>query len=174
MKTLSILLSVGVALPAAALTPPLPCDPVKEADMTVSDVQILGSTMNSGVTVEYYANATTLIDTVYVRRPGPVPELTDFAGVRVLACATGDFVAIPGASAGSVNSSLSATEFLRARVQSDKPLRFADVKKAAKAVYGKVIVLRESEQTCGCNTFFPDLKPAAMTGFTDRTNVEQK
>ncbi len=169
---LGVLLSVGFALPAAALTPPLPCSPVTEADMTIYNVQILGNG-TSGVTVEGYANATTLRDTIYERRPGPVAALTDFSGSRVTFCETGDFVAIPGVSPASVNDSLSATEFLRAQVKADKRLRFADVKKAAKAVYDDVIVLRETEQTCACSIYFPDLKPAAMTGFSDRANVEQ-
>ena len=166
----SILPTVGLALPVGAMTQPSPFDPVTKADKTPSAVQLVDSAITSGTMVEYDVTATTLRGSVCERRPGPVPTMNDLASVRVLACAADDFVA----NARSVNSRLSTTEFLRAQVLADKAVRIADVKMAAKVVYGKVIVLRGSEQSRACNTFFPALKPAVLTGFTDRTNVEQK
>lgn len=162
-----------IAAPAAALTPLPPCNVEIEADMTVYDVQRLGDSDTAGVTVEDYANATTLTDTVYEPRPGPVPALNGFSGARVTFCATGDFVAIPGQNASTVNSSLSATEFLRGKLQKAQPVRFADLRRAAKAVYGDVIVLRESDETCACSAFYPDLRPAGMTAYADRTDVDR-
>jgi len=158
---------------AMALAPLPPCDGVAEAGMQIGDIQVLGGdAAESGVTVERYGNSIDLQDNVYVSRPGPVPALNEFHGVRVTSCSTGDFLAIPQVEVDTVNGSLAATEFLRASVQSSRRVTFGAVRQAAKAVYGKVIVLRETEETCSCSVYFPDLKPARMTAFEDRTDVE--
>lgn len=161
-------------LPGLALTPLPPCDGVVEAGMILFRVQPLGDyDAQTGATVEDYSNAMRVVDTVYVSRPGPTPALNKFSGARVTFCPTGEFVAIRGAGVEAVSNSLAATEFLRADVQAGRRVSFADIKRAARAVYGDVIVLRETEQTCACATFFPDLKPGGMTRFEDRTDVER-
>jgi len=158
--------------PAVALTPLPPCE-LAEAGMVIGAVGVLGDyDANSGVTVERYANNHKVVNDVYTPVSAPVPQLEDFNGVRVTHCASGDFLAIRGVDVTEVSSALAATEFLRGAVQSGKRPTFAQVERAARAVYGGVIRLRETEQTCGCNTYYPDLKPAGMTAFGARTDIE--
>ena len=99
--------------------------------------------------------------------PASLPKaLTSFFGGRIVDCGTGKIVAVNYKSYEELDSALSATEFLRAAVQGDKRIRFNDVQRAAKAVYGKdVMVLRETEETCGCNAYFPGLRPSALAPY---------
>ncbi len=141
--------------------------------MEVRDVQILGGyDALSGVIVESYWNKVEAKGGVYTARPAPVHELDDFRGVRVTICATGEFLAIRDVDPVEVSSALAATEFLRGAIKAGKQVNARQVQKAAKAVYGPVIHLRETEETCGCNIYFPDLRPAGMTAFEARTDIE--
>ena len=127
----------------------------------------------SGVVVEFYFNRSVLQGTTYVRQPGPVPALNNFAGVRATHCATGTIVAIPDVlEPEQVAVALAATEFMRNSVQAGKPVRLESLKSAAKAVYGKMIVLQENEETCGCNWDFPDLRPKGMTPYAQRGRAQ--
>lgn len=161
---------IGVT-PALALTPPLPCES-SESNMTTYGLQTLDPSGASGVTVEHYYNSVVQQGEALVNAPAPVAELQGFRGVRVTLCSTGDFLVIPDQDPVSVAAALSATEFLRADVQAGRPATFDALRLAARAVYGPPLVLRETEETCGCSWYFPDLKPANMANFEDRTDVQ--
>ena len=169
---IALTLAAISVVPVSALAPPLPCEGI-EANMVTGELYIFGpDNVSTGVVVERYFNATELRDNVYVSRPAPVPHLVEFYGVRVTYCPTGQFLAIDAQSPAEVDAALSATEFLRPRLQAGQPVRFDDLRRAANAVYGGAIVLRETEETCGCNMFFPEVRPQGMRSFQDRTDVE--
>ena len=161
-------------VPGLALTPAPPCEMTVEAAMTVYYMLPLGGyEVQSGAVVEAYGNARTTDGAVYVNRPAPTRELEDFTGVRVTFCPTGDFLAIRGQNVDAVSTSLAATEFLRADVQANRRVSFAKLRRASRAVYVDVMVLRETEQTCGCAAYFPAMKPDGMTAFDDRTDIDR-
>lgn len=159
--------------PAQALTPLPPCIGTESGMMTqgVTDLGPAGQT--TGVTVESYAvRFSPGADGVYRDGPAPVPALKGFNGIRVLHCASGQFFAVETNMAPeTVAAVLSATEFLRGDVQGGRRVSVGDLAQAIRAVYGKHIRLRETEETCGCNWFYPELRPASMAPFRARTDV---
>lgn len=162
------------AAPAWALSPVMACDGTIEAGMRLGGLETLGGWQEeprSGVVVESYVNAAEMRDGAWTEAPPPVPELDLFQGVRVTFCPTGEFLAIPGGEAGEVSAALAATEFLRDAVQAGEAVGFADLRRAADALYGPVLVMRETEQTCGCSVHFDDLRPSGQTPFEERTDV---
>lgn len=169
-KVLSTVM-ILTAAPLSALTPLPPCG-VTESAMYVGYPHDLG-TYGSGLILEGYANAqTTDAYDVYVNRPAPVPDLTDFIGVRVMDCATGRFFAVQGADANDAVVALSATEFLRDAIRDERLISYADARRAAQALYGTIIDLSETDETCGCSVFYPEMRPAGFTAFGDRADVE--
>lgn len=161
--------------PAFALAPPLPCQGT-EAGMSTYDLQVLDpETVASGVTIESYQvemQPDASAEGVYKPGKGPVPALDGFFGVRVVHCASGIFHAIDTRQdTQTVAAALAATEFLRGKVQAGKPVTKGDLASAVRAVYGKQLRLSETEETCGCNAAFPELRPKGMRPFTERTDT---
>lgn len=157
---LSFALMLGLNTGAAvALTPIPPCMNEYESGMGVDDARTFGHA-ESGFIVEEYR---------YLGDPAPadLPKaLTRFYGGRVVDCRSGKIVAVNHKDQEEINAALSATEFLRAAVQGEKRIRFNDVQRAAKAVFGEdVMVLRETEETCGCNAYFPGLRPSSLAPY---------
>ncbi|TKW67432.1 MAG: hypothetical protein DI616_07250 [Paracoccus denitrificans] len=146
-----------LALPAGALTPLPACDGVVESGMEVQGAASFGYYGSGFVSEEYYnameddAGA----DGVYDDLAVSVPQLDGFYGYRVMDCKSGQFLAI-GASENEAELLL-ATEFLRSKAQEEKPITFADVTRAAQALYKgqntKILTLRETEQTCSCDAY---------------------
>jgi hypothetical protein len=168
---LALALTVA-ACPAVALTPLPPCSPVSEANMWASSEYVLGGwDVESGVTVDTYTNRTYVRDNVYVPLQPPVPSLTDFNGARVVHCATGTFFAIRHEEPRDIATALAATEFLRDGLRTNQLVTLADLRRAVNALYDDTIELRETDQTCGCNAYFPDLQPAGQGDFAARTDV---
>jgi hypothetical protein len=161
----------------SALTPPPPCE-LREAHMQVGDVQELGDyDSNTGVVVERYNDPSVPnAEGVYVNlSASPVKALHGFTGTRVTHCASGRFLALKDRfDPYEVNTAISATEFARSSVQAKKPVSFDALRRAAQALYGDYLVLRETEETCACNIFFPDLRPAEMGRYLDRTDIEER
>ncbi|WP_306736730.1 hypothetical protein [Marimonas arenosa] len=114
---------------------------------------------DSGFVIEGYVNLDR--DGVIGGADGPVPALNDFNGMRITDCRTGRMLALDGVFPSDMDV-LTATEFLRAKVQGEKRFRLTDIEKAAEAVYGnkkyvRIIKLREIEETCACREYFPGL-----------------
>jgi hypothetical protein len=171
----AIILSMLTGTAAQALTPLPPCVGM-EAGMNTYDLYPLDPDTNaSGVTIEAYQVDTKPDDTpegVYRDQPAPVAALDGFYGIRVTHCASGTFHAIDTRNGPSeVAAALAATEFLRASVKAGKPVSRGDLASAIRAVYGKQLRLKETEETCGCSVYFPDMKPKGMTPFEDRTDT---
>ncbi len=128
-----------------------------------------------GITVENYQVDMQPDDSpegVYREVAPPVASLSGFFGVRVTHCATGTFFAIDTRDGpDSVVAALSATEFLRPKVQRGQAIGREDLGTAVQAVYGGAIRLRETAETCGCSTLFPELRPTGMVPYRDRTDV---
>ncbi|UYV35960.1 hypothetical protein N4R57_12985 [Rhodobacteraceae bacterium D3-12] len=154
--TLGAVIALGsVAMPVQALSPLPPCGGV-EGGMRISGAQDFGH-YKSGLVVERYSNLDK--GNIVGGAPGPVPALNNFSGMRITDCRSGRMVALHGVGLQVVQE-LSATEFLRSKVQGEKRVRLSDVEKAAKALYGqnnyvRIIKLRETEETCACREFFP-------------------
>jgi hypothetical protein len=151
------LATVVLATGAHALTPLPPCN-VEEGGMRVYDATPFGHS-ESGFVFESYHSLDTA-DGRIAGADGPVPALNQFIGIRITECRTGKFIAVNGAPGNNSAAPMLATEFLRTRAQQQDPFRFVDVKRAAKALFGKdgftqMSVLRETEETCGCNVLFP-------------------
>ena len=164
-------LMVLLAVPAIALAPPPPCSLI-EANMYVSYQGVLGGEV-SGMVVEAYSDPSDAVENgVYVYRQASIPQLHAFRGVRVTNCATGQFLAIPDVGVSEVSAALEATEFLRDDVQNGRPVSWRDVIRAAEALYDNVGLFRETEETCGCGWLAPDARPAGMTPFDQRTDVD--
>lgn len=145
-----------LAMPAVALTPLPPCETV-ESGMRVSDGQSFGY-YGSGFVTEEYSNAVEAdagADGVFDQLPAPLPQLQGFYGYRVTDCKSGEFLAVD--DFGKSSEHLLATEFLRSKVQQEKPFTMADVRRAAAALYKgqdiQMLTLRETEQTCACKEF---------------------
>lgn len=144
--------------PAVALTPLPPCETV-ESGMRVSGANSFGF-YGSGFATEEYINGLESdagADGVYDDLPAPMPQLNGFYGYRIVDCATREFLAIDSPY-GEEAAQLLATEFLRSKVQQQKPFSMADVKRAAQALYkGRedvtILTLRETEQTCSCKEY---------------------
>jgi hypothetical protein len=173
MRELVVIGVVVISASAAgALAPPLPCEGVVESNMAIGTTEPLGGWDNpSGFVIEGYYNDQIVVDTVYTDLPGPVPELNDFYGFRVVECATGAFVAVKGPNVRDARISLPATEFLRSDLQTGQPVSMNSVVSAVRAVYGNGLLMRETAQTCGCAAFFPELGPAGQTPFENRTDT---
>lgn len=142
-----------------ALTPLPPCDG-EEGGMLVDTADLFGYD-GSGFIIESYTSPTSA-DGVIGGGKGPVPQLDNFHGFRVTDCRSGRIVAVYGASQFSDGDTMLATEFLRTRVQQENPIKFADVQRAAKAVFGhdgytRVVILRETEETCACGEYYPGM-----------------
>lgn len=110
-----------------------------------------------------------------LQHPPRYPELAEFSGVRVTDCASGRFIAIDTyADSGEVASALYGTEFLRMPLEAGESVSFTDVESAAKAVFDHVFVLEETSETCSCFENYPDLRPANLLPFGDRTDVTRQ
>ncbi|MGL4236975.1 hypothetical protein [Tabrizicola sp.] len=171
----AIIVSILTGTAAQALTPLPPCDGM-EAGMNTYNLHALDPDTNaSGVTVESYQVDTQPDDSpqgVYRDQPAPVPALDGFYGVRVTHCASGTFHAIEGGEDPfTVAAALAATEFLRPKVKAGQSVGRNELASAIRAVYGKQLRLKETEETCGCSVLFPDLKPKGMTPFENRTDT---
>ena len=161
-QTTRISVAFGVALgmisgAAVALTPLPPCDG-EESGMYVYGARYFGDE-HSGFVIEGYRNLDK--DAVIGGAPGPLPELDNFNGSRIIECRSGHFVALHGAY-GEIEKVLGATEFLRGKIQNGKRFGIGHVRKAARAVYGKdshvrMVNLRETDETCACGDFFPGM-----------------
>ncbi len=152
-----------LAAPAVAQSPELmnpgeigeaaPCETV-QSGMRVSNRAVFGY-FDSGFMVEEYGNESKLnADGDYQNLSVSVPELDSFQGYRVIDCRSGEFLAI-SASSVAAGQQLAATEFLRSKVQGEKPFTLTDVRRAAQALYkGRddvvILTLRETEKTCSC------------------------
>ena len=140
---------------AQALTPLPPCDG-PEGGMMVYGVDYFGHD-RTGFVIEGYRNLDA--GNVIGGAKGPVEALNDFSGVRITDCRTGRMLAIHGVFP-DVQDMMTATEFLRGKVQAEKAIAMRDVEKAAKALWGKdgyvrLVKLRETEETCACGEYFP-------------------
>jgi len=169
---------IGSVSTAQALAPPLPCEGY-ESGMITHDLTILDPDLHkSGVTIERYQVDMQPDDShngVFRPVPAPVAALDGFFGVRVMHCATGHFHAIETTQrTATVAAALGATEFLRASVKDGQPVSRAELADAVRAVYGKQIQLRETEETCGCNGAFPELRPKGMTAYEQRTDTSTR
>ena len=164
---------VGPA-PALAITPIMVCDGAIEANLRILDARPLGNDL-SGAIVEEYVNAAVPGEDGGVAQvlPAPMPELRGFMGARVTSCDTGEFLVVGGQTPQEVGAALAATEFLRGAIQGGQRVSFGDIRLAAEAVYGPVFVLRETAQTCACNAYFDELRPADQTPFPERTDAER-
>jgi hypothetical protein len=169
--------ALGLAAPAVfAMAPPLPCEGT-EGGMTTHALTVLDpDTARSGVTVERYQvdmRPDASPQGVYRPVPAPVPALDGFFGVRVVHCASGTFLAIDTDQASvTVAAVLASTEHLRPLVQAGRRVGLSDLEAAVGAVYGRPIRLRDTEETCGCSTIFPDLRPPANRPFGERTDTK--
>ena len=143
-----------LALPAVALVPPPLCGGVIESGMEVQDAAPFGY-YGSGFVSEKYSHATEDDAGGNDYLAVSVPQLRGFYGYRVIDCKSGQFLAI-GAGQDETEQLL-ATEFLRSKAQQKKPFTFADVTRAAQALYKgqgvTVLTLRETEQTCSCDAY---------------------
>lgn len=144
---------------AQALTPMAPCDG-PEGGMMVDSADFFGYD-GSGFIIESYTSPTTE-DGIIGGGKGPVPQLDNFHGFRVTDCRSGKIVAVYGASQFNDGQTMLATEFLRTRMQQQEPVKFTHVERAAKAVFGhddyiRVVILRETEETCACGEYYPGL-----------------
>jgi len=177
LRTLAVRLASGVTVLAAclglaatqvgALTPLPPCEG-EEGGMVIGYLTSLDDMVVSGVVIESFRYTVRLEGTVYQPQPGPVAALNGFSGSRVTHCPTGRILAVPGVGASELSVALAATEFLRTKVKAGRPVSFAEVQRAARALYGTVISLRETEQTCGCAAYYPDVLPKGMTPYAER------
>ena len=171
-RSVAVLGALATLTPAFALAPPLPCEGVYESDMYVYGPQPLGGyDYSPGVVVEGYGIRQIVVDTVYVGAPPPVPELADFSGARAVHCASGAFFAMPRADGNLAALTLAATEFLRPQVRAGEMVTLDALRRAVRALYPDAIELRETAQTCGCEWYFPELRPSGQTPFGDRTDV---
>lgn len=160
------------ASPVAAIVMPVEavCNGI-EADMSVSWPYMFGYD-GSGYVIENYE------DFVYVdgggntQRAERLPLFDGFVGVRITQCSTGRFIAINGPKPRDAEPGLVATEFLREKIRNQRPISFANLQSAAEALYDEVHVLRDTEETCGCNLHFPELKPSTIGSFEGRTDIE--
>ncbi|NHF74173.1 hypothetical protein [Paracoccus xiamenensis] len=146
------------AVSASALTPLPPCNGDIESGMRVSNAESFGY-YGSGFATEDYANALeddAGADGVYDYLDVPVGDLARFSGYRVIDCKSGEFLAISHFGEAGAQR-LTATEFLRSKVQEEKPISLADVRRAAEALYKgldvAILTLRETEQTCSCKNY---------------------
>jgi hypothetical protein len=163
------------ATAAEALTPLPPCEGMEAGMVTYGLYPLDPDTNASGVTIESYQvdyQPDDSAEGVYRNQPAPIDALTDFQGIRVTHCASGAFFAVDTRNGPSeVAAALGATEFLRDEVKAGKAISRNDLRSAIRAVYGKQLQLRETEETCGCSVYFPDLKPKGMTPFENRTDT---
>jgi len=175
MTRIVILLSMLTATAAQALTPLPPCEGMEAGMNTYGLYPLDPDTNASGVTIESYQVDNQPDDSpegLYRDQPAPVAALDGFYGIRVTHCASGSFHAIDTRNGPSeVAAALAATEFLRTEVQAGKPVSRSDLASAVRAVFGKQLRLKETEETCGCSTYFRDLKPKGMTPFENRTDT---
>lgn len=156
MGVLAVALSAGSG---QALTPLPPCDG-EEGGMMVSGADLFAYD-GSGFIIESYTSPDSE-DGVIGGGKGPVPELDSFHGLRVTECRSGKMVAVYGAVQYRDGDTMLATEFLRTRTQQKKPIKFVHVQRAAKALFGhdgytRVLMLRETEETCACREYYPGL-----------------
>ena len=159
-----------VAGPALALEPLPVCHQTAESGMEVMVVNYLGDGGPSGIVVEGYVDAKVWRGMEAKVPPAPA-QLKGFNGVRVMHCPTGRFIAVPHLSADEARIALGATEFLRPKLKAGKTPGYGDMKKAVDVLYPGGIAFRETAETCGCNAFFPELKPKGMTPYAERTDV---
>ena len=177
MMRAAFCLTLGMtSVPVMALTPPMPCTGpasgpgaglgLTEDSMWIGPPQSIAGT---GLVVEGYGNALLQTGDAIYAAPAPIPELEDFHGIRVTHCASGEILAFRSSdSAGTVATAIAATEFLRARVQAGKAATAGQMKRAVKALYGTPLVLRDAQETCGCNAYFPALRPEGITPYAPR------
>ncbi len=171
MRLAAIIIGLAAA-PVAALTPPLPCDGIHESDMMVYGVRPLGDReYNTGVVIEGYAVRQVLDGTTYVDGAAPVAELQGFHGARAVHCGTGAFWAMPGAFPEEAALMLAGTEFLRDAVRDGEMVTQRALGDAVRAIYRDAIQLSETAQTCACDAYYPELRPARQMPFADRTDV---
>lgn len=137
-----------LAAPAVALTPLPPCE-VVEGGMRVSNAEAFGYYGSGFVTEEYYQS----MDEGAAAVP---PQLEGFFGYRLIDCNSREFLAVDTPDRNEA-SQLLATEFLRNKVQQEKPFTMADVNRAVQALYKgrnvNILTLRETEQTCSCDYY---------------------
>lgn len=168
----NMMVAALAALPAHALTPPLPCEGT-EAGMTTYELTALDPDWKSGVVIErYQVGSAPGPDGVYADRPGPIGALEGFYGVRITHCGSGIFHAVKtDQRPGTVAAALAATEFLRAKVKAGQTVGRGELAQAVRAVYGMQTRLRETEETCGCSVSFPELRPRGMKPYGERTDT---
>lgn len=126
--------------------------------MMVYGAEYMGNAA-SGMALEMYVNKTTAEGSI-AAAPGPIPQLDNFNGVRITECRSGQFLAIHGVAPDEAQLGLSATEFLRPSLKAGRRVAMADLRKAAKALYGddtyvRMMMLRETEETCACRELYP-------------------
>jgi hypothetical protein len=158
--------------PALAITPVMACDGALESNMRITEAQPLGGPTSGAVVEGYGMAAMSGEDGAFEMLPAPAPELRAFRGTRVTACDTGEFLAVGAQGPKEVGAALAATEFLRDAIQGGQRVGFDDIRRAAEAVYGPVLVMRETAQTCACHAYFDELRPDEQTPFPERTDAE--
>ncbi|MGI3168163.1 hypothetical protein ACRARG_03360 [Pseudooceanicola sp. C21-150M6] len=173
MRTRVALPMVLLAGPAFGLELPPLCHQTAESGMEIILSNTLGDDMASGIMVEDYMDARDWRgrnDVPPVR--APMKKLEGFDGIRIVHCASGRFMAAPDQRGDYAAPALAATEFLRPKLKAGKAPTFADVRNAVKALYPGAMEFRETAETCGCNAMFPGLRPAELTPFEERTDVD--
>ena len=165
--SLALILTAGAA---QALTPLPPCGGVEAGMRTGFPAHIPGT----GIVVEDYRhNITSQGDLAEADTP-PVDALSGFDGLRVTHCASGRFIAVAGQrSSYEAADLLAATVYLREAAGAETPASASRMKQAVKATLGKGYELRETAETCACNTYFPELRAKGMTPWGQRNDTVQ-
>lgn len=148
---------------------------VIEADMFVTSSARLGMYWDeSGITVDSFSNAGQVIDNKWVPRENLVPTLSNFNGIRVVNCRTGQFFAIREVRGDAYGAAylLSGTEYLRQSYLDGTTPDFRDVERAVRSLYSDVQLLQDTAQTCGCAHYFTELRPDGIVSFDVRDDVE--
>ena len=150
--------------------------------MHTGRLQILGDAVHqgsaSGVVIETYEDPRFYVPDRTDAPPMNVEALKGFRGYRVTHCASGRFLTINMGMKnayidGDLYSGLAQTEFLRSDIQSGRQVGFSNLRDAVFAVFPKaeIRVFGEKAETCGCNAYFPGLRPASMTPYDQRVDL---
>ena len=174
-KTFFALSLVAVTFPSNLVANETFACEVNEGGMSVGYTLILGSDWDqSGITVDSYTNIGEMINGEWVPDAGPISYLSNFRGLRVVNCRTGQFFAIrdDGMDWFVAAYGLPATEFLRETYLNHTAPDFRNVEMAVHALYGDVQLLQETAETCGCANYFPNIRPEGLIPFFERDDVE--
>ena len=169
---LSSLFLILAADGAFGFSPELVCESAVESEMTLGNETDFGPRGGLGFFIEDYDYRLKGAEaSLRLAAPPPVAALDDFSGVRITDCSTGQIIAISTYDGvDGVSDKLLATEFLRPKIRAGKAVAYRDVQRAAKTIYGEVLLLRENVETCVCNYFYSELRPKGMRPWDERGN----